>query len=456
MVKNIFLLLLIISSQCFANPYSAQNSDDNIVTESLSDSLPLAFDPFLLRVDDFVLEIENPEVRSLGVGISLQQNSVQWSRAGEYFVLPRATLKIEAPSDIKGMVRTSIMLTPLSQTTDGKMGAVVLVSLFESSLSDVELEFKKAGKLYKSILHIRPKPRTGQGNIVFDVSCSRRSLQILDNRIPAGQWVYIACRPLEIRVPEGRAQAQEFYILWSGKKSTVTVNGIAIESVNQDGLGLWEVMASPGSTVWDIEHGADGFRLQSFASPEVHRGSLAVATGPYATYFDGGGQNYNGVTALTSIYGSYLLSESSRMIYFAQVAAIPQLFSDYGFYIELESAKVVDRRLSFNLLLGVHGSAFFASGNSSGSNLSYNGHVDGPQGFELVYTDPHLPMQAISAGAFIQPSININSYYNIWLRWSRATYFVELNYLKWVQQIDQLYQSSSVGLSIGVPILRFF
>jgi len=214
-------------------------------------------------------------------------------------------------------------------------------------------------------------------------------------------------------------------------------------------------MASPGETVWDMRHGNDEFQLMSSTTKEFHRGNLALAIGPYNMNFTGGGQNFGGITGLGSLYGSLLVSDSTRLLYFAEIAGTPQMFTDWGIYFSLESAKGLDQRLSFNLLLGIHGAAFFSSGNGNPSSLSYTGHVDGPQGFELSYTDPRWPRNKGSIGAFIQPQINVNSYYNIWLRWSRPKYFVEINYLNWVQQLDQTYSSNLVGLSVGWPVFGF-
>jgi hypothetical protein len=447
------------SSAALAIPYSAQVADSNLIDESLSDSLPLAFMPFALRTEDFKVEVDNPEILKAKVEISLVANSVQWSRVEDMFVLPRSLLQVKTPVGVTGILRANVAVTPLLLKEDGSYWAQTLVSLVQTPLSELMLEINDHGRLIRSKMRLVPVKSGIPGPIVFDVSCSRRPLEVTESHIPSGQWVYIACRPLEVAKEGSLAQTQEFYILWSGKSSPLVVNGQSLTSLNSEGLGLWEVMAPPGATTWNIRHdlqGSEGFNLKSFASEEIHHGVFAVGLGPYNMYFNGGGQSYNGISELTSLYGSYLLSEFSRVIYFAEVAATPQLFSDYGLYIEFESSRILDRRLSFNLLLGIHGAAFFASSNYTGTNLSYNGHVDGPQGFELVYTDPHLPMQSISTGAFIEPSINVNSYYNVWLRWSFAKYFVEINYINWVQNLDQLYQSSATGITVGTPIFRFW
>ena len=125
-------------------------------------------------------------------------------------------------------------------------------------------------------------------------------------------------------------------------------------------------------------------------------------------------------------------------------------YADNGLYLWIEQARMVDDRLSFNLLLG--------------ANLLVYSHDDkaewrisAPQGFELVYRDIFGRNRSAMLGAFLYPDLFDRSYYNVWLRWGSPQIFGELNYIHWKEPHGGgvATSSTSIGISFGMPIARF-
>jgi hypothetical protein len=139
-----------------------------------------------------------------------------------------------------------------------------------------------------------------------------------------------------------------------------------------------------------------------------------------------------------------------RIVYFNATALHRRGYADNGLYLWLEQARMVDDRLSFNLLLGANMLVY-----SHDDRVEWR--MTAPQGFELVYRDLFGRNRSGMLGAFLYPDLFDRSYYNVWLRWGSPQLFGELNYIHWKQpHADGVTSSTSIGVSFGTPIARFF
>jgi hypothetical protein len=139
-----------------------------------------------------------------------------------------------------------------------------------------------------------------------------------------------------------------------------------------------------------------------------------------------------------------------RIVMFNATAIHSQYYSDIGIYLLTEQTRSIDKRMSFNLLLGLHGIVF-----KDGDNTVFK--LGGPQGAEFIFRDFLKRNHNLGLGAFIFPETSGKSYYNVWLRWGTPSFFGELNYIAWKETVDDhTVYSRSFGLCVGMPLARFF
>ena len=152
---------------------------------------------------------------------------------------------------------------------------------------------------------------------------------------------------------------------------------------------------------------------------------------------------------MLTLYGSYFITESLRLVSFGAMTLDSHLTTDLGVYINTEYLKFLDRRVVINLLLGAHAIGFSTLG-------QYYLRIGVPQGVEILFFDFLKKGYNLNTGFFIYPLISGVSYYNVWLRWGSGSLFGEFNYISWDQPVnDQAFHSDSAGISVGIPIARF-
>jgi len=183
--------------------------------------------------------------------------------------------------------------------------------------------------------------------------------------------------------------------------------------------------------------------------PTLPAAFLGVGVGPYYYRLRDGDRSADVVTPLVTLYAGYTFTPDVRIVYFNATAIHRRGYADNGLYLWIEQARMVDDRLSLNLLLGANMLAY-----------SHHDHVrwrlTAPQGFELVFRDLFAPNRSGMFGAFLYPDLFDRSYYNLWLRWGSPQLFGELNYIHWKQpHAGGVTSSTSVGISFGMPIARF-
>jgi hypothetical protein len=215
--------------------------------------------------------------------------------------------------------------------------------------------------------------------------------------------------------------------------------------------GLWLLRAGPERPVVSLET-AKGEKLEiHFQIPKrLSYASLGLGVGPYGFLLDDTHSTVNRIMPITTMYGSYFLTEGSRLVFFDALVGGSHWFNDMGFYFNNESTRALDERLSMNLLLGFHIIGFKVT-----SGTAYRLGV--PQGFEVVVRDAFKTRCNASEGGFFNPPIGGKSYYNAWVRYGTSSLFGELNYISWSElgPSNERVYSRSLGVTVGAPLFIF-
>jgi hypothetical protein len=182
---------------------------------------------------------------------------------------------------------------------------------------------------------------------------------------------------------------------------------------------------------------------------DLHLGFLGGGIGPYAYTFTGGGADTRTVAPVATLYAGYFITEAMRVVAFDAITVHKDHVNDLGLYLVSEQFKTLDRRISLNVMLGAH---------VVGLNFNGSGHIifSAPQGAEITFRDLFKKSYNFSFGSFVYPPIDGTAYYNVWLRWGKPTFFYELNYISWREQIDgQNFYARAFGVCVGFPLWRF-
>ncbi|MGK5084372.1 hypothetical protein WDW37_13840 [Bdellovibrionota bacterium FG-1] len=423
-----------------------------LAPEILSETVPTACAPFDLDTQDYQLEWSGPTPE--GISLSLLPGSLQWVRVSEVLVVPRAILQVIAKEVSGGRVTSAGFHQALAVLKSGDARAEIPVALMSGDRNPIELVLSRGAKEIRAVavLKFRPRPSLGEQRIFFDASCSRFGIQAEGSAQSsrARGWAYVGCRLAELEGQENRASSLELWVYWDNVGQTVQVGGTATAS-SSDSVWSLRVRSEPGSIALHAlpKNGGDDLTLHYFLPSVYHRGFLGVGVGPYTDHFEGNGEMLSTVAPVITLYGSYFLTESIRMVAFDATTLDPHLTTDFGIYVHNEYFRIFDRRLVASLLLGGHAVGFRSLG-------KYNVIPGLPQGVELSFIDAFKKGHNFIGGFFIYPDINGKSYYNVWLRWGSGKLFGEFNYIAWGEKIDnEQITSKSFGVSIGFPIAQF-
>lgn len=429
----------------------------SLAPEVLSETVPTAFSPNELSVDDYVLEWEGKSIE--GVELKLVPRSLIWVRVADVLSIPRAQVVVAAKDIEGGRVSHAEFHQGLARADSGEFGASLPVALISGKGNPIEVSILRHGQEFtgRLLITFKPKPDSalGKERVFYDPSCSRYGVHA-DGTAQSPQargWAYVGCRLADAQNTSYRTASLELIVFWDGVGQTIHVGGAKTEASSQ---GVWplRVRSFPGVVHLQAESKAGGDRLTlHYSAPEVlHRAALGMGIGPYTNIFYGNGDDTHTMSPILTLYGSYFITETSRMTMFDATTLGPHLTTDLGVYFNSESLRVLDRRLSMNLLLGAHIIGFRTQG-------QYYALFGAPQGFEINFTDAWIKAHNLTVGAFIYPNINGKSYYNVWLRFGSPKFFGEFNYIAWNERIGQdsiSIQSRNVGICVGFPLARFF
>lgn len=377
-------------------------------------------------------------------------------RVLEVLQLPRARLLIRANGAQAGQVSHAGFLQSF-EIHDGVGIAELPVALVSGDKNPIDITVVRAGKTLRSSARVRFRPRPmHQGSLVFmDPSCSNYQVRSrLESKGGPDNWMYIGCRMVHLEGAEHRTSSLELFVYWDHPGGAVQVDGLETPS-SLASLWTLRLRSRPGKLTLkarDAGGSATSVALTYRIPDRLKWGSLGAGLGPYAYTYDAPGNKADHVTPLLTLYGSFFVSETMRLVAFDATAfSSSSYFTDLGVYFSNQSVLALDRRLAMNVMLGAHTMLFPVNGQAT---LKFGV----PQGFEIIFKDALAKGKNLSAGAFIYPPIQGRSYYNAWLRWGSSMPFYELNYIAWQEPLgnDTRAYSRSAGISVGFILPSFY
>lgn len=443
-ISLLFLLRGIDPLRAFAE---IPQSTSPIIEEILSESNPTAFYPNTISPTDYKAYWVGEALT--GVKVSLASKSLQWVRVKETLVLPRARLIIDLQDLSAGQLSYANFNQAIS-IQGNQAHAEISVALISSKHNSVVLRIKRKNRIYSGIIRFEFKPSSpqlkNQNRVYLDPSCSKFKLKAESLGNWTQDWVYLGCRLIRLEGKEYRTSSLELMTFWDNTEDSIEIGGIPTPSRD---ASLWTLQLSPETSSLILHGNQQSLKIHYQIPEHYHNASIKLGLGPYQFSFRGNGENVQEITNLTTVYGSYFITETARAVVFGAVTTDSHLFSDLGVYIHTEYQKILDKRLNISLLIGGHSVGFFSQG-------KYYMLVSAPQGFEVTFTDTFLPGYNLTAGAFVYPLISGTSYLNSWVRWGGQV-FGEVNYISWQNQTQSLlFNASSVGFTFGFPLANLF
>lgn len=429
----------------------------SIIPELLSESVPTAFAPGEIKEEDY--EIEWVGVPIPNVQLRIGKNTLQWVRVSEMLALPRARLIVEANDIQGGQVSNSGFSQPLqivpTQPTEQNLQstgrAEIPVALVSNEKNIMHISVSRSGQLISGEARLVFKPRekfqSPTTRIYLDPSCSPYGLNIESvKEMATSNWIYVGCRMVQVYSESHRTSSLEVFLFWDGVGDKIKI-GDTDTPASSTSIWSLRLRAEPGYVAMQSEK--QDILLHYHVPDDLHEAALGLGLGPYSFNFYGNNDNSSGIFPVATLYGSYYISEAFRVVGFGAIIGESHIYSDLGLYLRLEYFKFLDRRFTLNLLIGGHAVVF-----SSQSQLYYTASL--PQGFELNFSDCFGRNRTATVGAFIYPLISGNSYYNVWVRWG-GRIFGEINYISWQAMPNSIpFSSSSLGVSLGFPLIQFW
>ncbi len=416
----------------------------NLAQDVLSETDPTAFAPAPITTEDYVLHWSKPGADGLaGVKVSLAPESLQWVRVADVLVVPRARFKIEARNIRAGAVSNQGFHQELV-VNNGVGEAELPIALISGPENAIEITLNQGGQIVHGqiVVQFNPRKSLGENRVYYDASCSRYGLHMEASGGTGKDWMYVGCRIAQVKTTGHRTASLEAYVFWDGVGKSIQIDGIDTPSSSAE-LWLLRLRSEPGV----VKLRADGREVTlHYAIPEhYHAGLVGMGLGPYAFTFQGAGENVQSLALMPTIYASYSITESMRMTAFDGTTLNDQLSTNLGVYFNSEYLRAVDKRMLITVMLGATMLGYQAGG-------QFHPIFSAPQGMELTFSDFFGRGTNLTLGGFVYPAIAGTSYYNTWIRWGKARFFAELNYISWQQVVgsDTLF-SRSIGVSIGFP-----
>jgi hypothetical protein len=409
----------------------------SLTQETLSETLPTAFAPGPWEAEDFQVEwVKGPVA---GIEAVLEPESLQWVRVADVLALPRARLilrKSAGGPPITGRVTSGGFSQDFA---GGEELAKIPVSLLEADDNKITVTAGESKRDLRVVFRPRvfDHPAT---NVGIDASCSRYGVKAELQNPALPSLIEIGCRFVETEGAAHRTSTLEILVSWNGAHQIVAPAILP---------GLWAFRERPSQEPLVIANGAEKLSISYSIPGNFHYGSLGGGLGPYIFDFNDPGSQYRVATPTLTLYGSYFLTEGSRLVAFGLATFNEHMTADFGVHLNTESLRTLDRRLAINVMLGAHIIGYKFGG-------SYVVHPGAPQGVEVIYSDAFARGKNLSLGGFVYPEIDGKAYYNLWIRWGSST-FLELNYIAWKDLVGQAQIfCRDVGISLGMPLARFF
>lgn len=405
-----FVLLLVL-------PFLAEAQTPAKSALEISDQF--VFAPNNLSLDQFTLDT--------GLKWEWVPGSFEWIRVAHKFQIPRARVRIPVPAGT--VVRYQDRL--FAAASDSIEVPVVLTGekgneLGIGSEKPAKIRFKGSERI--------------DTPLVLDSSCSQIPIRI-EGAPLRHSWVHLYCHAVHPARESGYGNRIDVDFRWEteGREETLRVNGVEVPSA--DGI-THSISLTPEIQNYHLEKGKDSFDLKVPVAEKFHSAWISMGIGPYS--------HRDVVRAFPTFYIGYYFSESMRLASFSAIPIKPNPEIDSGVYLVSEQFRGLDERLHLSLLLGAHVLSFTPA---SGKRTSV---MSAPQGVEMGFRDFLLRKQNLTFGSFFYPKIADRSYINTWIRYGNSRLFFEFNFIQWQEPTDfGPFQTKSMGLSVGFPLVRF-
>lgn len=436
---------------CAASGAHAQISElpDSLPRAALSEHKATAVSPVELDAADFALQ------RAAGLGdaafelsASIEPGSVRFVRVADLVVVPRGVALVRVPGARGGVVEYAGTTQPLvHDAATASASAAIPIALLSDGSEPLTVRALFGERELRARYHVRFAPRPEMiGLVLQDSSCSPWSIRVERGALPKDSYLYLGCRLVRTARSDAMGATLEIYALWDNAGDDVALSGVRL-SQTLGSLYVLRLATSPGHVT--LEARGHALTLSYAVPPTLPSTFIGAGVGPYHYLLRDGRSKADTVIPLVTLYAGYTFTPDVRIVYFNATAVHRRGYADNGLYLWIEQARMMDDRLSFNLLLGANALLY-----SHRDKVHWR--MTAPQGFELVYRDMFMRNRSGMLGAFLYPDLFDRSYYNVWLRWGSPQLFGELNYIHWKQpHATGITSSTSVGVSFGMPIARF-
>ncbi len=364
--------------------------------------------------------------------VKLMKESLQWIRTKSNVLLPRMKLFfILLNRDIASYSLNYSGKSFLFQFSENGAIAQVNYSLFDPK----PVEIYKNGKLI-NVMAVRPKAVKEKTGLI-DYSCSNFDVQI---NLPIHRYFAVGC----VQNITGKLgnEKRNVEVSWVIPEMTLLNDSPGPFVTNFIGSGAVETQ------VKDLYGNVETVKVSTKFDNQYKRLGLAVGFGP--TYFKSSQTTSANEAKLTTplyLYGNYSLTQDTSIRLFdAYIQASNSYFNNAGLYLAYDVAKVFDSRIIVTPLFGFQVVTHSHNDGPSKSQELF------PQGFEIVYKHAFGKKNySLGFGTFISTSSS-DEYSNTWIRYGKR-WFWELNYISWDEDERR---ASLYGLSVGIPVGRFF
>ncbi len=442
------------------------------IRELLGENVPMAFSPTDMDPTDFQFKVESGSLPE-GLKLEVEAESLEWVRVSRTLVLPRGRLMFrlgDGARGFEGNASQDSFVQSFRVVPRADKSSSLVVGLLPGPAGRIRFQWRMLSedaaavkpKWVEAIVRVvfLPQDASRRGRFVMDASCSPFKLnrlaslpsEVVSQRAEGVDpqwgygWTYVGCKIVQFFSLEGRSAALEMLVFRANESGNLQVDGAPIAPVVP---GVWALRAPalPGETTWGDELASD--RVKFSIPNHANLGFLGVGLGPYGSKYESPEKEFSGVAPVLTLYSAYYLTDLSRLVAFDLMPLRGPFATDIGLYVQNESFKILDERLTFYLMLGVHGLGF-----QNRNQFVFNFGL--PQGFEMVFRDFLMRRTSLVAGAFIYPTISGRSYYNAWIRWGSPNLFGEFNYVQWRERVetDSVF-SRNIGFCLGVPLARF-
>ena len=419
-----------------------------LVRAAISESAPSAWALDDTVVGDFRVEWEGaglPEAVA-----ELVPDSVEWVRLEDVVVVPRARLRIVFKHATTGHVVYAGTTHPLRQE-ETRAATELEVALFSGPQQAIEVQLAgsagapaTAARLW---LRRKPHAKASPMHANIDHSCSPFGVTVVSPQSAGDDWFSVGCRRVYALGMFNRTQDLQMVVVWDNAGDDVEIGGASAPS---PGASIHRLSLAPGKGPVLLRSSKRKIELHYSLVAHPNYGMLGVGIGPYFYSFTGANEDLQALSPLVTVYGAYSMTDTTRIVAFGAVSLNEKIDTDIGLYLNYQSLRILDRRVSMNILLGAHLLAFVAKG-------QYQIRPSAPQGLEFIFRDAFLPGYNFLAGAFLYPPFADTAYGNVWVRYGNAAWFVEVNGIYWQEPFEGAsLTSQNIGVSVGMPLVRFF